>query len=173
MSKVKDRKNHRLFLYIGLLSLLAGLLCISQPFVSPEPNYRGLDEKDVMVSLKEEWVFRGRIVTSEYLLVTMDGERYYISGKYDANELRETFVGNTPAHIRCFGSQIKELSTGDRIVVAYVDDRGINKIISLVVGIIITLLGSGFLLLYGFYVKNEARKAEMRCRRIEKKYGSH
>jgi len=151
-----------------------GVIIALWPCVFPSPSYDALEEKEVTVQTLQH--FSGvKGVSYDYIL-TMDGERFNLSGDYDREKAFAQLTEGSKATIKwCVNRPARtllaeEVRVDGETVVAYRSQPDSWKPM-LVFGSWFAATGIGGFLLLHLLVKTNRRKQNQRDEKIRRKYG--
>ena len=171
------RKEFNIFLILGTIAILFGLLMLLLPIIPTTP-FEEYTEKEVVISKFDHFYGGVRGASYDYI-VTHDGEIYNITGEYRKSELSEFLIEGTVAVIKYdtnnilpFKKYVEELTVDENRLVTYNNDAPINWAPHVIFCLISCFIGISLLLACRWQVIRNRKLQAKRDARIIKKYGN-
>jgi len=170
------KKEFNIFLILGIIAILSGIFFILLP-IMPTTPYAEYKEKEVVIS-KSDHFYGGPKGASYDYIITEDGEKYNLTGKYSRSEVSEILIKGTTAIIKYDTNEIlpfkkyaEEITVAGNKIVTYNNDAPINWTLPIIFCIIFCLMGVAFLLAFRWQITRNRKLQAKRDARIIKKYG--
>lgn len=169
------RKENAIFLVLGCAFIFLGLFILTSPLIPPKP-YDEYMEKDVAISKFD--YFHTVKGSSYHYILTEDGEKYNITGKYTSSELYDLLLPGTCATIKYdvnrifpFKKYAEEITVNGNKIVTYDNDQPPNWTALIIAGSLSLSIGIGLMVVFRLAVVQNRKKQKKRDARIIKKYG--
>jgi predicted small secreted protein len=169
------RKEYAIFLVYGCVFTLLGLFILTSPLIPPKP-YEEYRQKDVVISKFDYWhTVKG---SSYHYILTENGEKYNLTGKYSSSELYDLLLSGTCATIKYdenlifpFKKYVEEITVNGNKIVTYDNDKPPNWTVLIIAGSLSSSLGICSVIVFRLAVVQNRKKQRKRDARIIKKYG--
>ena len=179
MRRKSDKQIKKEFigvLIFGIVAILAGLFVLTYPLIPATPLEEH-KEKEIIIS-QFDYHSGGRYGASYHYIITEDGERYNITGEYNATQLYDVLSKGTVAVIKydtnkilTFKKYAEEMTVDGNKIVSYNNDDPPNWTMHIIFGSLALLIGLAFLFFYRWEIKRNREMQAKRDARIIKKYG--
>ena len=169
------KKEYFGHLVFGIVLIFVGFFIIVYPLIPPTPLEEHQEKEIVISKFGYHSVPRG---ADYHYIVTEDGEKYNITGEYNAKELYKVLIKGTVAVIKYdtnkifpFEKYAEEITVAGNKIVAYNNDAPTNWSIHIIFGLLSCLIGAAVLFLYRCEIIHNREIQAKRDARIIKKYG--
>ena len=179
MRRKSDKQKKKEFISViifGIVAIFTGLFILAYPFIPATPLEEH-KEKEIVIS-QFDYHSGGLYGASYHYIITEDGERYNITGKYSATQLYDVLSEGTVAVIKYDTNKIltfikyaEEMTVDGNKIVTYNNDEPPNWTMHIIFGSLVLLIGLAFLFFYRWEIKHNREMQAKRDARIIKKYG--
>ena len=179
MRRKSDKQINKEFISVlifGIVAISAGLFVLTYPLIPATPLEEH-KEKEIVIS-QFDYNGGGRYGASYHYIITEDGERYNITGEYNATALYEILIKGTVARIKYDTNKIlpwmkyaEEMTVDGNKIVTYNNDDPTNWTMHIIFGLFALLIGLASLFLCRWEIKHNREMQAKRDARIIKKYG--
>lgn len=126
--KVKKGKKKGTFVYLvaSIIWLFLGFWTLLSVYLNPTPKYNDL--KETVTTVRYFHVIHHSKTADDPVLLTTDGNKFYISSKYQEKKLREKFLPGVKVKIKYYEGNIlfikkinfaKEITIGNNVICKY------------------------------------------------------
>ena len=179
MRRKNDRQIKKEFigcLVLGIVAIFTSFFILAYPLMPAKPleEYK---EKEIVIS---QFDFHSGVrgSASYHYIITEDGEKYNITGEYNATELYDVLIKDTVAVIKYdtnkilpFKKYAEEIIIDGNKIVTYNNDDPTNWAMNIIFSLLAFLIGLAFLFFYRWRIKHNREMQAKRDARIIKKYG--
>ena len=179
MRRKSDKQIKKEFISVlifGIVAIFESLFVLTYPLIPATPLEEH-KEKEIVI-LQFDFHAGGRYGASYHYIITEDGEKYNITGEYNAPELYELLTEGTVTTIMYDTNKIlpwkkyaEEMTVDGNKIVTYNNDDPTNWTAHIIFGALTLLAGAGLLFLYRWEILHNREVQAKRDSRIIKKYG--